>query len=760
MRTPFLIRRYSVSRRLLVGFVLVIACVAAVPLFVHGPAPIVLAPIKAGPAPTVFGWPAQLSLIAGDGFAGLQDGPIAQARFADPYGVAVEASGRIYVSDAGDSNRIRFIDPSGIIGTLAGSREGFTDGAGAAASFNTPSGIALDAAGNLIVADTGNHAIRKITRQGWVSTIAGTGSPGFSDGRAQQAQFNGPIGVAVDRKGIIYVADTYNDRIRAIGLDGTVSTLAGGEHPGDDDGPGVHARFDTPCALAVDPAGNVWVADTRNDAIRKITPSGEVSTFPATPNDQIDAALKRPLSIAVTHDGFLYVGEMAHGRVLQFSPAGEMVILTGPDASDTDVNGDRLLRPSALAIDASGALIASDAQSARVHRISARIARPAGTAAPTLAATSTTLLPTSAASTSLSGSVTSAVPVAAPAVSSPPSSEQVGPAPNASLPQTAGRWPLRPQNEWHEIAGTLGEVRGNNQGESRDHLHAGLDIHADVGAEVLAIADAKVSDPLSTWRFGDLSEGLAVDTLDYIHMRVGRTLQNVAIDPARFVLLLGEDGKPDRVLVRRGTRIHVGDVLGTVNNMVHVHLSLDGIDAQRNAIALGFVDLTDHVAPSIDSVQLVDAAGQLLTKKRKGRLLVPRDDGGIQIIVDAWDHVDNNLPRRRLGLYTLGYQVINRDGTPVSGFETPRMNIEFNRMPSDDHAVKIAYADKSGETVHGSAATHFRYVVTNIVRDGRAEVAHWSTTSLPPGDYSLRIIARDYAGNQAKRGSEIALTVE
>ncbi len=720
---------------------------------------------KSGPAPTVFGWSGRLALVAGDGIAALQDGPLAQARFADPSGVALDASGRIYVSDAGRSNRIRVISADGMVSTLAGSTEGFVDGAGAAAAFNTPSGSALDAAGNLIVADTGNHAIRKVTPLGVVSTVAGSGVAGFADGPARQAQFNGPIGVAVDPRGQIYVADTYNDRIRLIAADGSVSTLAGGDRPGAEDGHGSDAYFDTPCAVALDAAGNLWIADTHNDAIRKLAPTGDVSTFPALATQAADTGVRRPLSVAVTHDGFLYVGELSRGRVVQYSPAGEMAVLT-----------DRLFRAAGLAVDVAGAVYVSDAQSARVHKIlpralplAATIARPAQPPPPLTTNPSTLVSP--AAPTSATPA-TVAAPAPSSAVVQMPSSsaldrqpvepviDAAGPAANAPLPQTDGRWPVKPQTEWHEIAGTLGEVRGNSQGESRDHLHAGLDIHAEVGAEVLAIADAKVSDPLSAWGFGELSEGFALDTLDYIHMRVGRTLQGKPIDPARFELLPGADGKPERVRVRRGTRFRVGDVLGTVNAMTHVHLSLDGNDAQRNAIALNFIDLTDHIAPTIDSVQLLDAAGQTLSKKRKGRLLVPRDAAGIQIVVDAWDHVDNNLARRRLGLYTLGYQILNRDGTPLPGFETPRMNIEFNRMPLDESAVKIVYADKSGETVHGNAVTHFRYVVTNRVRDGRAETGSWSTAALPAGDYILRVIARDYAGNQAKRGSEIGLTLE
>jgi DNA-binding beta-propeller fold protein YncE len=718
MRPRISDRQDRVTRRLTLWLLLALIGLGVLAIYQRPKAPV--AHTLIGPAPTPFGWAARLTLLAGDGVAGLRDGPGAQARFADPYGVAVSAAGRVYVADAGDNNRIRGIAPDGTVSTLAGGDEGFADGLGATARFNTPSGLALDAAGNLYVADTGNHAIRKVTPQGLVSTLAGDGVAGFRDGPAAQARFNGPIGVAVDGQGKVYVADTYNDRIRVIGTDGAVSTLAGGELPGFLDGRGADARFDTPVALAVDAQGTLWIADPRNHAIRKLAPDGTVSTFASTLPEDTEALLRRPLSIAVTHDGFLYVGESGRGRVLQYSPDGQVIALTGALALN-----ERLLRPAGLAVDAAGAVYAVDAQSARVHKI--------------IAQTTTPNVMTSAAARPITAS---------------------GPAPDAPLPQTLARWPVAPQNGWHEVTGTLGEVRGNDKGDSRDHLHDGLDIHAEVGAQVLAIADGKVSSPLSTWRFGELSEGLALDTLDYIHMRVGRTPQGVVLDPSRFLLLRDAAGKPERVRVRRGTRFKAGEPLGTINAFSHVHLSLDGNDAQRNAVALGFVDFTDHVAPHIEGMQLFDAAGQLLDKKQKGRLLVPRDAAGVQIVVDAWDQVDGNLPRRRLGLYALGYQVLHADGSALPGFETPRMNIAFNRMPLDEHAAKIAYDARSGETVHGSAVTRFRYVVTNLVRDGLSQIGSWPTDALPPGDYTLRITALDYAGNRAMHGDELALTLQ
>lgn len=699
-RTPWLV--------LAVG--LTAAALAATFVFERDlPSPRSLTP--AGPAPTPVGWSGRLHLLAGDGVQGLRDGAARQARFADPYGVAIARDGTLYVSDAGDNNRIRVLRADGSVATLAGSAEGFADGTGAAA-FNTPSGISMDQAGNLYVADTGNHAIRRVTPQGVVSTVAGDGTPGFRDGPVAQARFNGPIGVAVGRDGRVYVADTYNDRIRVIATDGTVSTLAGGERPGDVDGSGATARFDTPTGLAVDAMDRVWVADLRNNAIRRITPRGEVVTVVRAVKGDEHPPVHRPLSVALAHDGVLYVGEMYRGDITQITRDGQSRTITGT------TQAQHLSRPSGLAVAQDGSVYVADAGSYRIHRAS-----PATTDAG-------------------------------------PIDDVVGPSADNPLPATAGRWPLRPQDGWHEVVGTLGEVRGNYRRESRDHLHSGLDIRGDVGQEVVAIADAKVSSPSGAWGYGDLGEGVALDTLSYIHMRVGRTPRGEVLDPTRFLLLDGEDGKPERIRVRRGTRFRVGDVLGTINAMAHVHLSVGAYGYERNAIALGFVNYADHSPPRIDRIELLDAQEQPLAAKRQGRVVLPRAAAGVQIAVDAWDQVDRNLPRRRLGLHALGYQWLDAAGTPLPGFEQPRMTIEFNRMPAEPDAVKIAYGPDSGITVHGSAITRFQYLVTNTVRDGHLATGLWQPADLPAGDYVLRITAQDYSGNIATAGRDLPVRLE
>src|SRR6185503_12211219 len=159
------------------------------------------------PLPTPVGWKAHVTTFAGDG---------SPLELSDPFGIAVAPDGTIYVTDAGENNRIQKFTPDGNITTIAGGVEGYGDGVGDKAQFNTPSAVAIAPNGFLIVADTGNNRIRRVTPDGQVSTVAGDGKAGYVDGPANNAQFNGPIGVAVDARGNIYVADSYNDRIRLI----------------------------------------------------------------------------------------------------------------------------------------------------------------------------------------------------------------------------------------------------------------------------------------------------------------------------------------------------------------------------------------------------------------------------------------------------------------------------------------------------------------------------------------------------------------
>ena len=233
-----------------------------------------------------------VTTVAGSGPSGLYgdmvDGPAETARLFGPEGLTVDSKGNIYVADT-LNDRIRRISPDGMVTTVAGggprTAHGFEgaliDGSAEAARFNDPSDVAVDADGNLYVTDRLNHVIRKITPHGQVSTFAGTGQPGITDGVGQAASFELPNRIAIDSQGNLYVTEgrfldlgerTYGFRVRKIAPDGQVTTLAGTGEPGYRDGPALNAQFDVPIGVAVDEKGNVYVVDSGAHRIRRISP--------------------------------------------------------------------------------------------------------------------------------------------------------------------------------------------------------------------------------------------------------------------------------------------------------------------------------------------------------------------------------------------------------------------------------------------------------------------------------------------------------
>jgi streptogramin lyase len=202
---------------------------------------------------------------------GFADGTGAAAQFSFPRGVTVDATGNVYVADT-FTHRIRKVAPSGVVTTLAGSGiPGVADGTGVTAQFNNPSGVTVDSAGNIYVTESYNHRIRKISPMRIVTTLAGS-TQGFADGTSTAAKFNEPQNVAIDSTGSIYVADGTNHRIRKITPSGAVTTLAGSGVSGFADGTGASAQFNAPSGVAVDSDGNVYVADFNNNRIRKLVP--------------------------------------------------------------------------------------------------------------------------------------------------------------------------------------------------------------------------------------------------------------------------------------------------------------------------------------------------------------------------------------------------------------------------------------------------------------------------------------------------------
>lgn len=260
--------------------------------------------------------------IAGDGQAGYVDGPADQSRFNEPDGITTDSGGNIYVADMGN-NVIRKITPEGEVSTLAGTgAPGLNDGAADQAQFNRPAGIAADSSDNLYVVDEGNSVIRKITPAGEVTTIAGTGAPGFQDGAAAQAQFNTPHAVAIDSSDNLYITDSGNQRVRKINTDGEVTTIAGNGVAGYQDGPAVVSQIDTPHGIAVDSStGDVFFADENNNRIRKINASGNVSTYAGTGDadfedgDGDEAKFKKPRGLALGLNKELLVCDFENQRI-------------------------------------------------------------------------------------------------------------------------------------------------------------------------------------------------------------------------------------------------------------------------------------------------------------------------------------------------------------------------------------------------------------------------------------------------------------
>jgi hypothetical protein len=318
--------------------------------------------------------PMKFTTLAGlAGSAGSSNGTGTAARFNYPQSVGLGPTGLVYVADS-INHLVRKITSSGVVTTLAGSagNAGNTNATGTAARFNTPSGVAVDGAGNVFVADTHNHSIRKITPAGAVSTIAGAGVAGSADGTGTVARFNLPYGLAVDGLGNLLVADTGNHTIRQITPDGTVTTLAGTAGvSGTADGTGASARFYLPSSIAVDALGNIFVADTFNHTIRLLTSGGVVTTVAGTAGSSGSAdggagvaRFNQPYGVAADHAGHVYVADSGNDTVREVDAGGTVSTLGGlagsPGSADGTGSAARFNGPGGLAADSAGRLFIAD----------------------------------------------------------------------------------------------------------------------------------------------------------------------------------------------------------------------------------------------------------------------------------------------------------------------------------------------------------------------------------------------------------------
>ena len=331
-------------------------------------------PIKKADTPEKY----TVSTLAGQNIAGNMDGQGTTALLSSPASVAVDTKGNLYVADA-TNNKIRKITPDGLVTTFTGKQTpGKKDGPIAEATFYYPAGIAIDTKGNLYIADKGNHVIRKIATNGMVSTLAGSGERNSLDGPGNKASFDKPVAVAVDTAGNIYVADAANHKIRKITPGGIVSTLAGSGALGSLDGKGTAASFYNPSGIAVDIAGNVYVADHDNNRIRKITPDGLVSTIAGsdtignTDGSGSQASFFNPSDVAVDAAGNVYITDQVNHKVRRLSATGEVTTLAGSGTAGS-VDGAGTVAsfnyPSGIAVDSSGNIYVADQLNCKIRKI-------------------------------------------------------------------------------------------------------------------------------------------------------------------------------------------------------------------------------------------------------------------------------------------------------------------------------------------------------------------------------------------------------
>jgi uncharacterized protein (TIGR03437 family) len=333
-----------------------------------------------------------ISTFAGNGVTGFQgDGSAAtRAAVRAPNGLAVDPAGNVYISEVSDF-RVRKVDTSGVINTVAGNGNiGFGGDGGAATSaplwppINGHHGIAVDGAGNLYIADYNNHRVRKVDSSGKISTVAGSGTPLDSGdgGPALNAGVRYPISVAVDASGNLYIAEYLSARVRKVSPGGTISAFAGSGGLGfsGDGGPATAAAFNAPIALAVDSAGSVYIADATAARVRKVNTAGVISTVAGSgahgssgDGGPATSASFDPTGIAVDSAGNLFIAEQ-NNRVRKVDTGGTITTIAGKDVSGFSGDGGPaanalLSSPNDVALDSAGNLYIADANNNRVRRI-------------------------------------------------------------------------------------------------------------------------------------------------------------------------------------------------------------------------------------------------------------------------------------------------------------------------------------------------------------------------------------------------------
>ena len=624
-------------------------------------------------------------------------------KIGEPFGIAVK-NDEIYVSD-GETGRILKISKSGASAV-------FTD------KLDTPSQIAFDKNGDLIVADSGSQTIKKIKPTGEIELVAGVeNQSGFQDGEAKSTLFNAPIGVAV-REEKIFVADTYNDRIRVI-ENGRVSTLSGSSK-GFSDGAGNFAKFDTPCGIAVNQDGNLIVADLNNRRLRIVATDGTTSTLAGNGTANLvdgslaESVLVQPTAVSIDRSGAIYFADGNAIRVIdnKIFPLLRTISNDRRGFADGNLRDSRFNRPSGLAFDEKGNMFVADAENQSVRVFTGEEI----------------------------GKTLSAEEIENQRVKAEDFRKLAEP-----------RWSYNPPEAKREIAGTLGEVRGEIIVGSDDvWFHNGLDIVGGYGETARIVRTEKVLKPIAAENFATLRELVRLPSLGYIHLRLGRDATDKFFDDKRFIFSKDESGKLNNVRIPRGARFKAGDAIGTLNAMNHVHLIAGRSGSEMNALdALLLPNISDKIAPVIEKVSLFNENWQAIeTQNNAARIIL---NGKTRIVVKAYDRMDGNAERRRLGVFQIGYQILKDGAIPVTD---QQWTIRFDRLPEPE-AVKLVYAlgSKSGAT----GETIFNYIATNKVHGNVASEDFFDAAQLENGRYVVRVFAADYFGNTASKDLEITI---
>jgi hypothetical protein len=618
-------------------------------------------------------------------------------KFGEPFGIVVR-NGEVFFSD-GETGKIWRVS----------NNQNFTV---VTDKFHTPSQIAFDKNGDLIVADSGTHTIKRVKiPNGEVESIAGVENQnGYADGDAKTALFNAPVGVAVSGDKI-YVADTYNDRIRVI-ENGKVSTAAGSERGFADSETSSSAKFDTPCGLAIW-KDNVLVADLGNRRLRVIETNGRAWTLAGNGlDDSIDglfnqASFVSPVAVSIDNFGVIYVADGNSIRAIgrRIFPFVETVTNTRRGFSDGNLRASRFNRPSGLASDEKGNLFVADADNQVVRVLSgAEI-----------------------------GIEISKV-----------ESEKMRISAEEFRRLSEPRWTYNPPERRREIAGTLGEIRGEIvDANSQAWFHNGLDIVGGYGETARFVRTEKVLLPLAVENYATSRELIRMPTLGYIHIRLGRDKDDSLFGDRRFIFSFDENRKANDLRVPRGAKFEAGDAVGTLNAMNHVHLIAGRSGAEMNALdALLFPGISDSIIPKIEKVSLFDENWNAIKDTVKSGDVIELN-AKTRIVVLAYDRMDGNAERRRLGVYRVGYQILRADKTPLGDVD---WTISFDRLP-DYEAVKFVYAvgSKSGAT----GETIFNYIASNRVNGSEFREDFFDAGALENGDYILRVFAADFFGNMA-----------